>query len=187
MTEVILVALRDEFPEAAARGRHVIYTGVGKVQAAIAAATALAGGATHIINFGSAGAVTPGLSGLLTIGGAVERDMDLRPLGLALGQSVGDTMGARHPVILRWPGAPTDGPVIGSGDSFAAGAPEMPCDLVDMEAFAIARACASADARFTCLKYVSDSADADAPDAWAENMAKGASLFAGWLAERKPG
>jgi adenosylhomocysteine nucleosidase len=182
MTEVILVALRDEFPDSDVGGRRVIYSGVGKVHAAIAAATVLAEGATRIINFGSAGAVTPGLSGLITVGAAVERDMDLRPLGLALGESVGDEMCARLPIVLRW----ASGPIVGTGDSFAAEAPELPCDLVDMEAYAIAKACAQAGAEFSCLKYVSDAADVDAPDAWARNKAKGAALFADWLAMERP-
>ncbi|MGB0852504.1 MAG: hypothetical protein ACPGVA_05410 [Pikeienuella sp.] len=177
MTDVILVALRDEFPQAQAGGRRVIYTGVGKVHAALGVAQALNDGATHIINFGSAGAVRQGLSGLVTVGAAVERDMDLRPLGLVLGQSVGDDMATPLPVVLRW----ADGPTIGTGDSFAAETPELPCDLVDMEAFAIAKACKRADVRFTCLKFVSDAADADAPDAWEQNKAKGATLFAEWL------
>lgn len=181
MTEVILVALRDELPEGAPEGNPVIYTGVGKVHAAIAAATALANGATSIINYGSAGAVHAGHSGLISVGAAVERDMDLRPLGLELGQSVGQRMGDRQPVVLRW----ADGPVVGTGDSFADQVPELACDLVDMEAFAIAKACVRAGATFTCLKYVSDGADADAPDAWARNKAKGAALFAKWLEDRR--
>lgn len=180
MTEVILVALRDELPESAAAGRTVIYSGVGKVHAAIAAATALANGATSIINYGSAGAVSTELSGLISVGAAVERDMDLRPLGLNLGESVGDHMGNRQPIVLRW----ADGPIVGTGDSFAAETPELACDLVDMEAYAIAKACARVGAAFTCLKYVSDGADADAPDAWARNKAKGAALFETWLAAR---
>lgn len=180
MTEVILVALRDEFPAEQATGHDVIYTGVGKVHAAIAATNALAGGATHIINYGSAGAITPNLSGLITVGAAVERDMDLRPLGLALGESVGDSMGNRQPVTLRW----AEGPIVGTGDSFAAEVPELACDMVDMEAYAIAKACVQAGAVFTCLKFVSDSADADAPDAWAKNKARGAGLFADWLSAR---
>lgn len=170
---VILIALADECAAEALAPHRVVYTGVGKVNAALAAAEALGQGAREIVNFGSAGAVTPGLSGLIEVGAAVQRDMDLRPLGLPLGE----TLGEKGPGLIRWAG----GPVIGTGDSFADAPPELGCDLVDMEAYAIAKACARAGAGFRCLKWISDAADADAPGAWEVNKAKGAAAFAAWL------
>lgn len=171
---LIFVALEDELPAALAAPHRVVYTGVGKVNAALAAAHALeAHRPDRAINFGSAGAVTPGLSGLVVCGAAAQRDMDLRPLGVPLGETYGDP----PPHVARW----GVGPVVGTGDSFAAGAPEMPCDLVDMEAYALARACERAGVAFECVKYVSDAADADAPQDWEANKARGAALFADWL------
>ena len=65
----------------------------------------------------------------------------------------------------------------------AVGAPELACDLVDMEAFALARACERAGVAFRCIKFVSDAADHGAADDWQANKAKGAALFADWLAK----
>jgi adenosylhomocysteine nucleosidase len=176
---VILVALGDEFSASRVNGLPVIYTGVGKVNAALAAAGALSGGARTIINYGSAGAVTAGLAGLIECGSAVQRDMDLRPLGTPLG----DTYGDPGPHAETW----GVGPVVGTGDSFAEGAPELACDLVDMEAYAIAKACRLAGANFICLKYISDAADEAAAADWEANKARGANLFEKWLKDmRKP-
>lgn len=172
---LVFVALEDELPAALIAPVPVVYTGVGKVNAALSAAAALAARRPALaVNYGTAGAVAPGLSGLIECGAAAQRDMDLRPLGLPLGETFGDA----PPHAPRW----GEGPVVGTGDSFAAAAPELPCDLVDMEAYALARACERAGAPFRCLKYVSDGANEAAASDWAANKARGATLFAEWLA-----
>lgn len=171
---LVFVALEDELPSGALGGRRVVYTGVGKVNAALAAAAAFAENRPALaVNYGTAGAVTPGLSGLIECGAAVQRDMDLRALGIDLGVTYGD----KTPPMLRW----REGPVVGTGDSFAASAPELACDLVDMEAYALAKAAAQWRAPFRCVKYVTDAADEGAATDWHENKARGAALFAAWL------
>lgn len=171
---IVFVALEDELPPDPARGVEVVYTGVGKVNAALAAAEAFARRRPALaVNYGTAGAVEPGLSGLIECGGAAQRDMDLRPLGLDLGVTWGDS----EPALLRW----AEGPVVGSGDSFAAARPELPCDLVDMEAYALAKAALRAGSAFRCLKYVTDAADEGAAADWEANKARGAALFEAWL------
>lgn len=171
---LVFVALADELPARLIAPARVVYTGVGKVNAALAAAAAFAEERPSLaVNFGSAGAVTPGLSGLIECGRAVQRDMDLRPLGVPLGETYGDP----PPHHVEW----GEGPTVGTGDSFAAGRPELACDLVDMEAFALARAATRAGVPFRCLKFVSDAADEAAAGDWEANKAKGAALFAEWL------
>jgi len=171
---VIFVALEDEFSGPIPANMRIVYTGVGKVNAALVAACVLSDMKPKLaINFGTAGAVKPGLSGLIECGAAVQRDMDLRPLGLPLGKTFGDA----EPDELRW----AEGPVVGTGDSFAAAVPELPSDLVDMEAYALAKACLRAHVPFRCIKFVSDSADEGAPSDWQANKARGAALFGNWL------
>ena len=177
---IVFVALKDELRGLPALGAgeevRIVYTGVGKVNAALSAAKALIEmGPRLAINYGSAGAVAPGLGGLVECGRAVQRDMDLRPLGTPLG----DTYGDAPPHDARW----GEGPTVGTGDSFAAETPEIGCDLVDMEAFALARACERFGVPFRCVKFVSDAADGDAPDDWEANKAKGADLFKKWFLE----
>ena len=176
---IVFVALEDELPAANLLDYPIVFTGVGKVNAALAAAEAIAHYTPEIaINFGTAGAVASGLTGLIECGGAVQRDMDLRPLGLPLGVTFGDP----PPHELRW----GEGPVVGTGDSFAAATPELACDLVDMEAFALAKACLRAGLTFRCVKYVSDAADGDAAMDWRENKARGAALFNDWIEREYP-
>jgi adenosylhomocysteine nucleosidase len=50
---------------------------------------------------------------------------------------------------------------------------EVISDVVDMEAYAIAKACKQADVNFRCFKYISDSADENANDDWAKTVADG--------------
>jgi adenosylhomocysteine nucleosidase len=67
--------------------------------------------------------------------------------------------------------------VCGSGDSFATTATDVDCAVVDMEAYALAKACWYAKAQFACAKYVSDGADHAAGDDWQQNLHKAADEF----------
>jgi len=69
-------------------------------------------------------------------------------------------------------------PVIcGTGDTFAISKPKIKCNIVDMEAYAIAKICKKHNVEFLCYKYISDSADANASNDWEENVAKGCKQF----------
>jgi adenosylhomocysteine nucleosidase len=46
-----------------------------------------------------------------------------------------------------------------------------------MEAYALAKVCASMGKDFHCYKYISDDASSDADNDWQENMSKGEPLF----------
>ena len=54
----------------------------------------------------------------------------------------------------------------------------MKVDVVDMEAYAIAKVCKLENIEFKCFKYISDNADENADHDWNKNLAKGASTFA---------
>ena len=54
---------------------------------------------------------------------------------------------------------------------------EIPAHVVDMEAFAIAKACLNEHVDFKCYKYVSDSADDTADTSWLDNVQKGEEHF----------
>ena len=51
------------------------------------------------------------------------------------------------------------------------------CDIVDMEAYALAKVCKLEGIKFRCLKYISDNANSDASSDWTKNCKKGAKLF----------
>ena len=66
----------------------------------------------------------------------------------------------------------TDHPkgVCGTGDRFEVGPPKLDCDLVDMEAYAIAKVCRKMNVEFTAVKYITDGSDDQAHKDWFENL-----------------
>jgi len=179
---LIVVALRTESQGVfEAAGIPVLYCGVGKVNAAFALAREL----THytlqgrrmpqVLNFGSAGSRRHAAGTLVGCHEFVQRDMDVRGLGFALGTTPYDDA----PPCLRFDPLFKDLPaaVCGSGDSFATGVTEVDCGVVDMEAYALAKVCWYEKAPFACAKYVSDGADHAAADDWQRNQHKAADEF----------
>ena len=165
----VLVALESELPrkffyENTTRNYEIIYTGVGKINAAIVATSILSTSSySSFINYGTAGTLKPELAGqLLEVGTVYQRDMDARPQA-----PLGST--------------PFETGELNTGDNFVMSMPELVTDLVDMEAYALAKACKRFKAKFTCVKYASDFADENAADHWAENVSNGAAQFIEWL------
>ncbi len=162
-------------------GVAVLYCGVGKVNAAIALSCELAryshAGVSLplVLNFGTAGSRVHRSGALLACHEFVQRDMDVRGLGFALGVTPFDT----GPAVLSFEPIFTDltPAVCGSGDSFATIESAVPCTVVDMEAYALAKVCRSMGAEFGCVKYVTDSADHAAAGDWQSNLHKAADEF----------
>ena len=69
----------------------------------------------------------------------------------------------------------------GSGDSFVNQKIDMTVDVVDMEAYAIAKVCKLENIEFKCFKYISDKADENANVDWNENLALGVSAFSKFM------
>ena len=167
---LLVVAIADELPSQVVPGWRVVYTGVGKVNAAIAATEAcLQYRPSHLLNYGTAGGLNPAIQGLVRVHHVVQRDMDVRPLGFPLGHTPFDTTG--H---IELGGA---GVSCGTGDHFVTAPPELLTDIVDMEAYALAKVCLSLGVHFHCWKYISDQANGDAPTDWARNVARGMDAF----------
>ena len=96
--------------------------------------------------------------------------MDVRGLlNLKLGETPFDNI---NEIIIS-----DEGYSCGSGDSFVNKKIEMEVDLVDMEAYALAKVCKLEGVEFKCFKYISDNANDDASSDWLENCKKGAKLF----------
>jgi adenosylhomocysteine nucleosidase len=159
----------------------VLYCGVGKVNAAIVLMRELRRYAHAseppplVLNFGSAGSRVHATGALLACHEFVQRDMDVTGLGFALGVTPYDDMPARlrfEPLFTHLPPA-----LCGSGDSFATNACAVECDVVDMEAYALAKTCRLEQAPFACAKYVTDGADHAAADHWRDNVHKAAEAF----------
>ena len=153
---------------------RVTFTGVGKINAALAAAAVLAqADCTAVMNFGTAGSLKPDLAGtLVRVVKISQRDMDARPLAPR-----GTTPFEDGPTAgqIELGG---DGVSLSTGDNFVTAPPALASDIVDMEAYAIAKACQRAGVAFSCWKYVTDLADENATENWRDNVARGAHLFA---------
>jgi adenosylhomocysteine nucleosidase len=159
----------------------VLYCGVGKVNAAIALTRELTRYVERglpmprVLNFGSVGSRRYATGTLVESHEFVQRDMDVGSLGYELGVTPFDEAPLRlkfEPVFGHLPKA-----VCGSGDSFATGVTGMECEVVDMEAYALAKVCWLEKAPFACVKYVSDGADHAAAEDWRRNLHKAADDF----------
>jgi adenosylhomocysteine nucleosidase len=158
----------------------VLYCGVGKVNAAIALTEELSRYAHRghdmplVVNFGSAGSRCHVSGTLVACHEFVQRDMDARALGVALGVTPYDKAPSR---LTFDPLFPLPAAICGSGDSFATADSGVDCAVVDMEAYALAKVCWHENARFACVKYVTDGADTSAANDWQRNVHKAAEEF----------
>ena len=123
-----------------------------------------------IINYGTAGAINTKLKGIVKCTKFYQRDMDVRGLDFELGETPFDKI--KEIIISK------EGYSCGTGDSFVNKKIDMEVDVVDMEAYAIAKVCKLENIEFKCFKYISDNADENADNDWNKNLAKGASAFA---------
>jgi len=159
----------------------VLYTGLGKVNAALSLARRLStlraqGALPHlVVNFGTAGSRTFATGSVVACRQFVQRDMDVTGLGFALGETPFETLPAR----LDFPAVFTSLPegVCGSGDRFETGAAGLACDVIDMEAYALAKVCLVEGVQFACAKYISDGADHTAADDWQASLPKASLAF----------
>ena len=170
----LIVALEVELADITMpSGVRVTCCGVGKVNAALAAAHVLARhDCQRVINYGTAGSLVPALAGqLVRVASISQRDMDARPLA-PLGTTPFEDGPVAGDIDLGGVGVR-----LSTGDNFVTSPPEVPSDIVDMEAYALAKACHRAGMPFECYKFVTDLADENATVNWRENVAKGAGLF----------
>jgi adenosylhomocysteine nucleosidase len=178
---LIVMALRSEsqgvFEDA---GIDVLYCGVGKINAAMSLTRELCR-LTHdhhppqVVNFGTAGSRTHAAGSLVSCHEFVQRDMDASGLGFAPGVTPFEDAPARLRFDRCFANLPAA--VCGTGDSFEMGAWRGDYDVVDMEAFALARVCLMFGSPFACAKYITDGADEAAALDWQGNQHRAAEEF----------
>ena len=153
---VVVTALQSELPTLALE--EILFTGVGKVNATHALTRYLERN-KHIrtvINYGTAGGVLDVHKGeIVECSTFVQGDMDLGPL--------------------------TPGPGLEMFENLLDG---KRFNLVDMEAYALAKVCKLMDRDFICYKYISDDADDGAEEQWEENVSGGEEQFYKILCEK---
>ena len=174
---IICVALEAELPQFKMEGYRVLYTGVGKVQAATALAKQLCQSTLYkpyeIWNYGTAGGVS-GISGLHEVGAFLQRDMMAEP------QAPRGSIPFTEPVLGEIHTS-KQGIRCGTGDSFVMQADpwfeDQNIDCVDMEGWALAYVAQQYNIKFRSFKYISDMADENAMEDWTTNVANGAEIF----------
>lgn len=144
----------------------VLYTGVGKVNAALHLARKLAHMPVKplVVNVGSAGSHSFDAGAVICITEFVQRDMDATAMGFHLGQT------PFEPGTVLSNGLAVTGltqATCYTGDSFVTEAhPQFHLQVIDMEAYALAKVCQHFDVPFLCLKFITDGADGDAAEDW---------------------
>jgi len=162
-------------------GVDVLYTGIGKVNAAFELTRRLVelrekGEALPlVVNFGTAGSrrFPPGT--VVACTRFEQRDMDVGGLGFEVGVTPFEDV----PKALTFPNVFVDLPegTCGTGDRFESDGALHAWDVVDMEAYALAKVCWFEGVPFACAKYVTDGADAAAADDWHRNLTRAADAF----------
>ena len=173
-----------------ADGWDVLYTGVGKVNATLRLTQKFGKYGSHIpynlvINYGTAGSRHWRYSkgDLVDCTRFVQRDMDVSGLGFKLGQTPFEE---DIPIILQ--GESEFNPIgkkalCGSGDSFVYDKTDSDLslnqigDVIDMEAYALAKVCHIYNIPFISFKYITDDADENAGDDWEKNVGEGITKF----------
>ena len=169
---------RDAFRQA---GIRVLYTGVGKVNSTHALTRRLTeyrcvnGSLPVVVNFGTAGSRTFAPGTLVSCHTFVQHDMDVTALGFPRGVTPYDDT----PTVLEFSPAFGDIPhgACASGDTFATDLPGIPCHVIDMEAYALAKVCRLEGARFISIKYITDSLDGNSNVEWTRRAAFAAGAF----------
>lgn len=168
ITEIIMIALEAEAPDMA-QWDNVFFTGVGKVNATMLLTEVLVNypNVNKVWNFGTSGGITIEKGGLYQCTKFLQRDMLCTLKGVELGQTPFED----EPATIDFG---DHGVVCSTGDNFVTD-PTAPLlgDLVDMEAYALAKVCNRMGVEFECWKYISDKANEEGGDDWAANVANG--------------
>ena len=150
------------------------HTGVGKINATYNSLKLIS---THkprlVINYGTAGAINNSLKGIIECTKFYQRDMDVRGLNFELGETPLDKI---KEIITS-----ETGYSCGSGDSFVNKKIDMNVDVVDMEAYAIAKVCKLENIEFKCFKYISDNANKNADNDWKKNLKIASNAFSNFI------
>ena len=167
MNRIFVAALKEETPNL----DFFHFTGVGKINATYNLTKIIDKfKPKEIINYGTAGAIDTKLNGIIECTKFYQRDMDVTGLmNLKIGQTPFDEI---NEIINS-----NDGYSCGSGDNFVTSGISIKVDVVDMEAYALAKVCKLENIKFRCFKFISDNADETANSDWIKNCEKGAKLF----------
>jgi adenosylhomocysteine nucleosidase len=181
MKKLIVFAMKEE-AQSFFKEEHVIFTGIGKVNATFSLTQkltemkALGQLPDLVINFGSAGSPIFKTHELVEITSFVQRDMDVSPMGIPKYRTPYESAPWKLGSSQRFFPELAEG-VAGTGDSFDISGQAPEWNVVEMEAFALAKVCWFLKIPFCSVKYITDGADHGAHNDFAANLPKAAAQF----------
>ena len=160
----------------------VLYTGVGKVNATLALTRKFGKYGSYIpydmvINYGTAGSRKIKKKTLVDCTKFIQRDMDVTGLGFMRGETPFED---NPPITIK--STNEFNPIgrkatCGRGDNFVEDRTQYYGEVVDMEAYALAKVCYHYDIPFISFKYITDGADEQAHEDWEVNLSDGIKVF----------
>ena len=202
MKALIVVALKSEFNDEIPKDFKIIYTGVGKVNAAFNLTKTLEmlnKPPPLIINYGTAGSKNLEIGQMVDCTKFIQRDMYIKQFGLKPGETAFDNETYKKhyktqtpPIILDFKEKINNNPLgknllCATGDNFVT---EFNSDLsdiektygedlsvIDMEAYALAKIAYLYNISFISFKYITDNLDSKGSSDWEKHVSKGASMF----------
>jgi len=171
MKNLIVFALEKEAPGIFKDYADVYAIGVGKVNAAINTMRLInLYKPDRVINFGTAGGIKVG-SGIYRINQVLQHDVNLMALGLAPGCQLGEVAAE-----INLSG---EGKICASGDLFVTEPAKLrtPCDIIEMEAYSIAKACEISQVQVEIWKYITDQADENSAKDWQSQVQTGENYY----------
>ena len=166
MTILYTMAVEAEYGAQLRRRFYPLWTGVGPVEAGVSVAAGLARLAAHqdlpelVVSLGSCGSARYAQGSVFQIASVVYRDIDATPLGFPHNTTPFVDLPAVVDLPYRIPGIPeahlsTGAAVISGAEAYSA----IDAELVDMETFAVLRACQRFEVPLVGLRGVSDGAN----------------------------
>ncbi|HWL41394.1 MAG TPA: 5'-methylthioadenosine/S-adenosylhomocysteine nucleosidase [Ilumatobacter sp.] len=183
MTILYAMAVEAEYGQHLRQRFTPVWTGVGPVEAGVAVGAELAWRAAHqdlpdlVVSLGSAGSAVHPQGSVFQVASVGYRDIDASPLGFPKGRTPfaeppGQDESGVVALPYRIPGLPearlsSGAAVISGAEAYGA----IDADLVDMETFAVLRACQRFEVPLVGLRGVSDgAADLTRCADWAEYL-----------------
>ena len=179
--DILIVSALEVETQGQLEDYRVLYTGVGKVNATFELTKVLQKAHLHymppmpelVINYGTAGSRKIKKKQLVDCTKFIQRDMDVTGLGFMKGETPFES----DPSITIQSTSEFN-PIgrnasCGSGDSFVEDRTNYYGEVVDMEAYALAKVCYHYNVPFISFKYITDGADEQAHEDWEKNLADG--------------
>lgn len=161
---LFVMAAPEEYGPALRQRITPLMTGIGPVEAAVVISAALAQLAARdelpeaVVSLGSAGSRHLEQAGVYQAASVSYRDMDVSALGFPPGVTPGLDLPAEVPLPFRIPGIPEARLSSGAAIVSGAGYDPIDADMVDMESFAVCRACLAFGVPMIGLRGISDGA-----------------------------